>query len=330
MSGTTTVAAAGATIRPAAPRVSVIVLTWNQRAVTLECLDSLREQHYPNAEIILVDNGSEDDTVAAVRAGYPEVSIVENGRNLGFAEGNNTGIRQALRGEADYVVLLNNDTAVDPKMLELLVAPLEADRTIGITGPKMLYFDHPETIWCAGNRIDQRTGESIRLRAEEADETRDESMQEVDFITACAICLRREVIETIGLLDERFFIYYEETDWCARAVAAGWRVIYVPQARLWHKVSATMGATSPATEYYMTRNVLLYLAKNRRGIGRSAALAWAVARNARTVAAYTIRARHSQRRRNRDARIYALRDALLGRWGKMGRDVTALCYGGSR
>ena len=102
----------------------------------------------------------------------------------------------------------------------------------------------------------------MRLQAEEPDTKIDEQPREVDFITACAILLRREVIEQVGLLDPRFFIYYEETDWCVRAHKAGWRILYVPSARLWHKVSAAMGTTSPATDYYMNRNVLLFLAKN--------------------------------------------------------------------
>lgn len=323
-------AAASPAVRNApAPRVSVIVLTWNQCAVTLDCLASLREQQYANTDVILVDNGSEDETVASARDAFPEVTVIENRENLGFAAGNNVGLQHALRGDAEYIMLLNNDTAVDPAMIGTLVDMMEADPTIGITGPKMLYFDQPETIWCAGNRIDWRTGESIRLCAEQPDGP-DGLTQDVDFITACAICLRRDVIEQIGLLDPRFFIYYEETDWCTRARQAGWRIVYVPDARLWHKVSATMGATSPATEYYMTRNVMLFLAKNGHDLARLRVLMRAVGRNIRTVAAYTLKPRYRQRRRNRDARLFALRDALLGRWGKMGADVTALCYGKSR
>jgi GT2 family glycosyltransferase len=309
-----------------APHVAVIVLTWNQCNVTLDCLRSLHEQDYPGVQIILVDNGSTDGTPEAIRAAYPELNIIENGQNLGFAEGNNVGLRRALGGNADYIFLLNNDTAVDRAMIGTLVETLEADRTLGITGPKMLYYDRPDTIWCAGNRIDWQTGESIRLRADEPDDA-DETQRDVDFITACAICLRREVIEQIGLLDPRFFIYYEETDWCTRARHLGWRIRYVPRARLWHKVSATMGTTSPATEYYMTRNVMLFIWKNRQAYTRFTGLLTVIARNMRTMAAYSVKPRFRERRRNRDARLLALRDAALGRWGKMGADVSTVCYG---
>ena len=192
----------------------------------------------------------------------------------------------------------------------------------------MLYFEPPDLIWCAGNRLDWRTGNSIRLQAEQTDAALHETPMQVDFITACCILLRRQVIEQIGLLDPRFFIYYEETDWCMRARAQGWRILYVPCARLWHKVSAAMGTTSPATDYYMNRNVLLFLARNRAGLGRLGSMALAAGRNLLAAAAYTAKPHGGKRIPNRDARLLALRDAALGRWGKMGSDVARVCYPG--
>jgi GT2 family glycosyltransferase len=308
--------------------VAVIVLTWNQRELTIACLDSLAALDYPAEclRIIVVDNGSTDGTVQAIRERFPRVVILENNENLGFAEGNNVGIRHALQGDAEYIMLLNNDTVVAPSMIKELLLVAEADPRVGIVGPKMLYFDQPDVIWCAGNQLDWRRGESIRLQAEQPDERLEEFPKEVDFITGCAICLRRQVIEQIGLLDSRFFIYYEETDWCIRARAAGWRVVYVPCARLWHKVSAAMGVTSPATDYYMNRNVLLFLAKNQRGLPRWRSLILAAACNLRTVAAYTVKLHGGQHRSNCSARLLALRDAVSARWGKMGPDVEAVCY----
>jgi GT2 family glycosyltransferase len=318
--------------------VAIIVLTWNQRDFALDCLASLAELDYPaeRLQIIVVDNGSIDGTAQAVeeqycRAGELSVTVLVNDENLGFAEGNNVGIRRALEGDAEYVMLLNNDTAVDPFMLNELLAVTESSPRVGIVGPKMLYFDEPDRIWCAGNQLDWRSGESIRLQAEQRDngaegQRADELPREADFITACAIFLRRQVIEEIGLLDPRFFIYYEETDWCMRARAAGWQILYVPRARMWHKVSAAMGTTSPATAYYMSRNVLLFVAKNRRGLSKLWSLARVSARNLRTIAAYTAKPHAGRRRPNRDACMLALRDAVTGRWGKMGPDVAAVCY----
>jgi len=310
------------------PTVAIIILTWNQRDLTLDCLASLAGLDYPSnrLQIIVVDNGSVDGTAQAIRERYPSVTVLENGENLGFVEGNNVGMRYVPQGDAEYIMLLNNDTVVHPSMLNELLAVIEADLTVGIVGPKILYFDQPDVIWCAGNRIDWRRGQIIRLQAEQPDKGLEEPPKEVDFITGCAICLRRQVIEQIGVLDSRFFIYYEEADWCMRARAAGWRILYVPRARLWHKVSAAMGTTSPATDYYMDRNVLLFLAKNQRGLHKLRSLILAAARNLLAVAAYTAKPRGGQRLPNRNARLLALRDAVLGRWGKMGPDVEAVCY----
>jgi GT2 family glycosyltransferase len=314
------------------PSVVVIVLTWNQRDLTLDCLASLAEMDYPQdaLQVIVVDNGSRDGTPAAIRERFPAVTVLENGDNMGFAEGNNVGIRHALQGSSEYIMLLNNDTEVDRLMLRELLAVMQARPEAGIVGPKMLYFEPSDLIWCAGNRINWRTGDTIRLRAEQPDKEADGKPQQVDFITACAICLRREVIEQVGFLDPRFFIYYEETDWCVRAKNRGWHILYVPAARLWHKVSAAMGATSPATDYYMNRNMLLFLAKNRSGLGRVGSMAWAAGRNLLAVAAYTAKPHGGRRIPNRDARLLALRDAVLSRWGKMGPDVARVCYPGGR
>lgn len=310
------------------PRVAIIVLTWNQRELTLDCLDSLVDLDYPTdrLEVIVVDNNSADGTAQAIRKQFPQVMVLENGENLGFADGNNVGIRHAMSGSAEYVMLLNNDTVVEAKLLQRLIAVAESDERAGIVTPKIYYYDVPERIWCAGASIDLRTSASQRLRADEYDRGQDENVQEVAFASGCAICVKRAVIEQIGLLDSRFFIYYEETDWCMRARAADWRILYVPDARLWHKVSAAMGTASPATEYYMNRNALLFLAKHRQGLPHFGSLMLVCGRSLLAVAAYSVKPEGGSRLPHRDARLLALRDALLGRWGKMGPDVAAVCY----
>lgn len=310
------------------PLVAIIVLTWNQRDLTLDCLASLKAMHYPVDRLLLivVDNGSADGTAQAIRERYPDVVVLENGENLGFAEGNNIGIRYAMEHGAEYVMLLNNDTVVDTTMLTNLLDISESDPTIGIVGPKMLYFEPPDVIWSAGNRIDWATGGLIRLQAEQLDNAADETPADVDYITGCGICLRRAVIEQVGMLDPRFFIYYEESDWCLRAQQAGWRVVYVPQARLWHKVSAAMGTASPATDYYMARNVLLFIVKHQSGPTKARLMAQVAGRTLLAITAYTIKSHGGRRIPNRNARLLALRDALLGHWGKMGADVARACY----
>ncbi len=306
-------------------RIAIIVLTWNQCEVTLECLSSLAEQHYDAADVIVVDNGSSDDTVERVRLSYPRVTVLETHANLGFVGGNNVGMYHALKGDYTYIMLLNNDTIVDPEMVSEIIRVMEEDPTIGAAGPKMLYYDHPATIWSAGNQVNWHTGECSRLQAESRDDPSDTALQEVDYITGCAICVRREVIDRIGLLDERFFIYFEETDWCIRANRDGWRVVYVPSARLWHKVSAAMGVSSLSTDYYMTRNSLLFLWKNRRGAQRPVSLGLSIARTLKIIAAFSVKNRTPERLRSRTIRLLALRDAMLGRWGKMRSDVEQAC-----
>ncbi|MEJ2706162.1 MAG: glycosyltransferase family 2 protein [Anaerolineales bacterium] len=306
--------------------VAFVVVNWNQCQLTLDCLASLREQTYRNFSVVLVDNGSQDGSVQAVQEQFPEVTVLENGRNLGIAGANNVGIKQALGMGADYVFLLNNDTIVDAHMLDHLVQVAESDSSIGMAGPTMLFFDQPDTIWCAGNSIDWTNGETLRLREGASLSTvKDASLEDVDFITSCAVLIKRAVFEQVGLMDERYFIYYDETDWFARAAASGWRSVYVPWAKMWHKVSASMGESSPRTDYYMVRNRFLFLSKNLTGFKKALALTWATLRNIRIITAYTLKNRSEKRLSNRNAKYLGLRDAIAGRWGEMGPDVSAMC-----
>ncbi len=309
------------------PSVTFVVVNWNQRQLTLDCLASLREQRYPNFNVVLVDNGSEDGSVAAARATFPEVIIKENGDNLGIAAANNVGIRYALENQADFVFLLNNDTVVASDMLEHLVGVAQSDPTIASTGPTMLYFAAPETIWCAGNRINWLTSKPRALYAGKTlDSVTGSKPVSVDFIASCAVCIKADVFRDVGMMDERYFIYFDETDWFLRASAKGWRHIYVPEARMWHKVSATMGTVSPAADYYMWRNALLFVSKNFRGFFRLSAFLYIVIRSLLVVVFYSLRLDGGKRIANRNARLLALRDAFRGRWGKMGADVAAVCY----
>ncbi len=304
----------------AAPRVTLIVLTWNQRELTLACLASLLQLQYDNYQIIVVDNGSRDSTAAAIRQKFPGVIVIENRENLGFAEGNNAGIRMALADKADYVMLLNDDTIADPLMLQELIAVAESNAQIGIVGPAIYSTHEPRDIWSAGNRIAWHNASVGRLLESDIPSPRQASF-EVDYVTGCALCIKREVIERIGLLDPRYFIYFEDTDWCLRARACGYASAVVPAARLWHHVSATTGENSPVTDYYMVRNSFLMVAKNLSGLERVRVLVGTALLHSRAIAAFTLKRRHRARRLNRNAKLLGMRDALRGRWGRMGQDV---------
>lgn len=242
------------------PRVLIIILCYNGIALTLDCLASLRRLSYQQVDVLVVDNDSRDGTAATVRARFPEVRVIETGANLGFAAGNNVGLRYALEHGYEWAMLLNNDTEVAPDMLERLLAASD-DPTIGVVGSTIYYYDRPNVIWSAGGGIDWRRGRSFMHGLDTIDDGQagDAAPRAVAFVTGCALLVRCAAIEQAGLIDERFGMYYEETEWCVRLTRAGWRCIVVPQARVWHKIRPAQQAISPQIIYYMTRNRLLFL-----------------------------------------------------------------------
>ncbi|MGQ9550280.1 MAG: glycosyltransferase family 2 protein, partial [Roseiflexus sp.] len=217
------------------PRVLIIILCYNGIADTLACLKSLQCVEYPSFDILVLDNASSDGTPETVRAQFPHVTVIENGANLGFAAGNNIGLQYALRHGYDYALLLNNDTEVAPDFLTRLIDVAVSDPTIGAVGPTITYYERPDLIWSAGGMIDWRYG-ITRMRANEVDSRQHHESVDVDFVTGCALLVKRAVLERAGLLDERFFMYFEETEWCVRIRRAGFRIVHVPQSRVLHKI----------------------------------------------------------------------------------------------
>src|SRR3990170_4180108 len=176
------------------PNVVFVILNWNQGEITAECLESLQALTYPNYGVVVVDNGSTDGSQKIISSRFPNITLIENGINLGFSEGNNVGIKYALLQCADYVLLLNNDTVVSPDFLNELVEVAESDPRIGVTTPKIYYFGG-KCIWCAGAHIDWRSGKTFRLRAEEIDGLMEEEIPcEVNFVSACCMLVKRCVL----------------------------------------------------------------------------------------------------------------------------------------
>lgn len=244
------------------PKVAIILLNWNQKKDTIDCLESLRKLNYANYEIIVVDQDSGDGTQDIIRARFPNVILIENRENVGFAEGNNIGIRKAFEGNTDYIFLLNNDTVVDIDILRNLIELAETGPEIGLVGAKIFYFDVPDKIWFAGGKMDWIRGLTVNLGAEQEDGPEYDQIKETDFISGCAFLIKRNVIEKIGLLDKRYFIYFEEVDWCLSARRGGYKIFFCPGAKVWHKVSSSLGTASLTTRYYFSRNRALFIWKN--------------------------------------------------------------------
>jgi len=223
------------------PLVYIIVLTWNGKADTIECLNFLQHVEYQNFKIVVVDNGSTDGTCEAIKKQFPVVELVANKENLRFAGGNNVGMQYALQNGAEYVLLLNNDTVVDKHFLKNLLEVASTNPGIGMVGPKIYYFTDKQRLWYAGGKIVWWKGLVSHVGIREVDHGQYDEIKETDYITGCCILVKRSVIESIGMLDERYFIYGEDADWCVRTTRKGFNLVYVPASVIWHKVSVSAG-----------------------------------------------------------------------------------------
>jgi GT2 family glycosyltransferase/2-polyprenyl-3-methyl-5-hydroxy-6-metoxy-1,4-benzoquinol methylase len=243
----------------ASPRVVIIILNWNGKIDTLGCLESVGQLDYSNQEVIVVDNGSTDGSVDAIMKQYPAIKILQTGANLGYAGGNNVGIRWALEHDADYVLLLNNDTIVSPDLINKFMDAKSLLPVNSVLGAKIYYLDKPNTLWFAGGKWDSQENKIVHIGQGEIDSAGYSNISEVGYITGCALFASSQAFMDVGLLDERYFLTYEETDWCYRAKEQGYKCIFVPDAKLWHKVSSSFGgADSPLVMYFLERNKLLW------------------------------------------------------------------------
>lgn len=299
--------------QPISPRVLVIVLCYNGIDLTRDCLRSLRQVNYPAMDVLVVDNLSQDNTPAIVRAEFPEVQVLETGANLGYAEGNNAGLRHALDHGYDYALLLNNDTEVAPDFMTALVDACEADPKIGVAGPKTYYFEPKDRIYSAGGRIDWARGTSEMIGLDEIDHGQFDTPAEVDFVSGCALLARCSALREAGLLDGRFGMYYEETEWCVRIHRHGWKVMRVPASVIWHKIEPAKQFESPRIAYYMTRNRLLFLRLTQAPV--AAWLNAALAQDGRTWLSYTVKPKWRHKRQQKAAMQRGWSDFLRGHFG---------------
>ncbi len=223
------------------PAVTVILVNWNGWPVTADCLRSLEAATYPRLSTIVVDNASSDGSREAIRREFPWVELLAMPENLRFAGGNNAGIRRALDEGAEAVLLLNNDTVVDPAFVGCLVERLHSDPHCGIAVPKIFYYDDPTRIWYAGGVISMWSGTMRHRGIREIDNGQYDRAQAVGYATGCCLLARAEAVRTVGLLDEAYYMYSEDADWSARFHRAGYTILYEPRAKVWHKLSVSAG-----------------------------------------------------------------------------------------
>jgi hypothetical protein len=241
------------------PLVSVITVNYRQAEVTCDLLRSLRALSYPNLEVIVVDNGMLENNSHLFGKHFPGVQVICSRENLGFAGGNNLGIRQAT---GDFILLVNNDTVVEDGMIERLLERFEHPG-VGVVSPKIKYFHSPAVIQYAGfTKVNPLTGRNRAIGKGETDAGQHDEAKEVAYAHGAAMMLRRQVVERVGMMPEEFFLYYEELDWCERIRRAGYAIWYEPAATILHKESVSTGRNSPMKTEYLTRSRILFMRRN--------------------------------------------------------------------
>jgi len=269
------------------PLVSIVSVQYGHAEVTVDMVKSLRHISYPNIEIIVVDNASPDENPELVKQECPEIIYIESDKNLGFAGGNNLGFKVA---KGKYILLLNNDTEVEPGFLEPLVAKMENDPTIGIVSPKIRFYHTPDTLQYVGynpiNPITQRGGAKGFGEKDTGQYEKDEI---ASYGHGAAMMVSMKAIKEVGLMADIFFLYYEELDWAHRIRDKGYKIYYVHNSIIYHKESiSTGGRVSALRAYYMTRNRIMYLRRNSHGLSYFLAIMYqlliAVPKNATLIA----------------------------------------------
>ena len=247
------------------PRVCAVIVNWNGREVLGRCLSTLLASSYPELSVVVVDNASTDGSRELILQSFPSAVLLENHRNLGYAGGVNAGLRHALAQGVEYALLLNNDTETAPDAVALLVEAMEKRPKAAIAGPMIYYYDPPDVIWSLGGRISYWSGDIRHVAIREHDEGRYRTVREADYVTGCAMLVRLAAVREIGLMDEGYWMYNEDTEWCVRAADRGHSIILVPAAKVWHKVSMSSGGGLTAYKvYHRLRSTLLFFAVHAR------------------------------------------------------------------
>ncbi len=240
------------------PSVAVVIVAWNNYADTHECLESILAQKQVETSVFLVDNGSKTEPLVNLVMEYPGINYIHSETNLGFAAGTNLGLREALKTGAEYILIVNNDTRADESMVNELLMAAESEH-VGLTAPLIYYYDAPDKIWSSGGRIN----ELLLMPLDSHNRLNPVSVPtKRTFLSGCCYLLKKEMLTQVGLFDERFFLYFEDLDFCMRVKDSNWKMTVVPTAKLLHKVSMSSGGSfSESERYQYARSSGIYFRK---------------------------------------------------------------------
>lgn len=244
------------------PLVYVIILNYNGYKDTIECVNSLKKIVYKNYKIVIVDNNSTDDSEKVLKESCKECLIIQTGRNLGYAGGNNIGINYSIENESDYICILNNDVVVEQNFLNELVKHFENNDNTAMVGPMICEYSNKQIIQSTGARVNLYKGDVSPLNNGKTEEQIKQKIIKCDYVGGACILVRRDVLEDIGLIPENYFLFFEETEWCFRAREKRYDVICCCDAKVKHKGSSSMNKVSGLSEYFMHRNRIIFEKRN--------------------------------------------------------------------
>lgn len=244
------------------PIISAVILNWNGYSDTTELIESLFKVHYEKLKIVVVDNGSKHNDFDLITQNYGDkIHIISLKENLGFTGGNNVGIKYALEKKSDYILLLNNDTTVEPDFLNHLVNEMLQNKNVGIAVPKINYYENRNLVWYAGGYISKIRGSGFTLGEKDLSENYNKNKY-VSFATGCCMLIKSNVFKNIQLFDENYFLYLEDVDYCKRCILAGYKILFVAKSIIYHKVSISAKKQNTLLPlYYVTRNRLYFVKK---------------------------------------------------------------------
>lgn len=248
------------------PLVYIVIVNYNGYEDTIECIKSLEKIEYDNYKVIIIDNNSTNNSEKIMIQKLPQYNIIQTGKNIGFAGANNIGIKYALTNNSDYVLLLNNDTIVDKFFLNNLIKNVGSKERVGISTGKIYYYSDKKKLWYGGGSIYGIKGIGNHKYYNKEDNDNNNHEKYITFASGCFMLLSKEMIKDVGYLNEDYFMYYEDVDYCKKVLNKGYKILYCPKSIIYHKISSSIGSGSELSQYYKTRNVGIYIRSNLHGL----------------------------------------------------------------